>query len=76
MYGGIRQRWLIVHSDHAFEREIKTFKKNLEKALDRNAIDLKYLQNQVFACEADARIVPEKLRFVGYPEFKSQMQHL
>jgi transposase len=55
VYGGIRQRWLIVHSDHAFEREIKTFRKNLVKARDRNAIDLKHLRDQVFACEADAR---------------------
>ena len=60
MYGGIRQRWLIVHSDHAFEREIKTFKKNLEKARERNAIDLKHLRNQIFACEADARKAAER----------------
>jgi transposase len=54
-YGGIQQRWLIVHSDHAFEREIKTLRKNLVKARDRNAIDLKHLRNQVFAC-ADAAV--------------------
>ena len=60
VYGGIQQRWLIVHSDHALEREIKTFKKNLIKARDRNAIDLKHLRNQVFACEADARKAAER----------------
>jgi transposase len=59
-YGGVHQRWLIVHSDHALEREMKTFKKNLEKVRDRNAIDLKHIRNQVFACEADARKAAER----------------
>jgi transposase len=59
-YGSIHQRWLIVHSDHALEREMKTFEKNLGKARDRNAIDLKHIRNQVFACEADARKAAER----------------
>lgn len=59
-YGGGKQRWLIVHSEHAFEREIKTFEKNLEKARDRNAIELKHVRNRVFACEADARKAAER----------------
>jgi transposase len=59
-YGDIRQRWLVVHSDHALEREMKTFEKNLGKARDRNAIDVKHLRNQVFACEADARKAAER----------------
>jgi transposase len=59
-YGDVQQRWLIVHSEHAYEREIKTFEKNLEKARARNAIDLKHIRNQVFACEADARKAAER----------------
>jgi len=30
-YGDIRQWWPIIHSEQAYEREIKTFEKNLEK---------------------------------------------
>lgn len=53
-YGGIEQRWVIVYSTHAYEREIKTFCKNLEKRRDRNEKDFKHLRNQAFGCEADA----------------------
>lgn len=53
-YGGITQRWLIVHSEHAYTREMKTFEKNLEKERSRNEKDLWHLSNQAFACEADA----------------------
>jgi transposase len=53
-YAGVDQRWLIVRSEQACEREMKTFEKNLEKERDRNAKDLKHLRNEVFACEADA----------------------
>jgi len=54
MYGGVKQRWLIIHSEHAYQREIKTFEKNLEKERERVGIDLKHLRNEVFTCEADA----------------------
>jgi transposase len=54
MYGGIKQRWLIIHSEQAYLREIKTFEKNLEKERDRNAKALKHLRNEAYACEADA----------------------
>ena len=54
MYGGIEQRWLIIHSEQAYRREIKTFEKNLEKERDRNAKALKHLRNEAYACEADA----------------------
>lgn len=53
-YGGIRQRWLVVFSQHAYPREMKTFEKNLAKERERKAGDLKHLRNIVFACEADA----------------------
>jgi transposase len=54
-YGDIKQRWLIIHSEQAGKREMKTFMKNLEKKRDRNEKDLKHLRNQSFACEADAQ---------------------
>jgi len=57
-YAGEDQRWLIVLSEQAYEREMKTFEKNLEKERDRNAKDLKHLRGEVFACEADAQRQP------------------
>jgi transposase len=53
-YGGVEQRWLIIFSEQAYQREIKTFEKNLVKERDRNAKALKHLRNEAFACEADA----------------------
>jgi len=53
-YGGIEQRWLIIHSEQACARELRTFEKNLEKERDRNAKALMHLRNEAYACEADA----------------------
>ena len=54
IYAGINQRWLIIYSEQAYKREIKTFEKNLEKERERNATALKHLCNEAFACEEDA----------------------
>ena len=59
-YGGVSQRWLLVYSARAYEREIKTFEQNLTKRRDRNEKDLKHLRNTSFACEADAITAAEK----------------
>jgi len=53
-YGDVQQRWLIIHSEQACFRELKTLEKNLEKERDRNAMALKHLRNEAYACEADA----------------------
>lgn len=53
-YAGVEQRWLIIRSEQAYEREMRTFEKNLRKERDRTAKDLKHLRNEAFACEADA----------------------
>jgi transposase len=58
-YGGVTQRWLLVYSAHAYEREIKTFEKNLAKRRDRNEKGLKHLRNTPFACQADAQAAAE-----------------
>lgn len=54
-YGGIQQRWLLVYSEQAYQREIKTFEKLLskkEKQLDKV---LCHLSKQAFSCEQDAQ---------------------
>ena len=53
-YADIGQRWLVVHSVLAREREMATFDRNLEK-LERAEFDrLGQLSSQEFGCEADA----------------------
>ena len=61
-YGDVRQRWLIIHSEQAYEREIGTFEKNLEKERDRNAKNLKHLRNEFYACSADAEKAAQRFR--------------
>jgi transposase len=60
-YGGISQRWLLVFSKHAYERE----KKTLEKQLAKKDIELEkalwHLSNEVFSCEKDARLALKNL---------------
>lgn len=60
LYADIQQRWLIIFSEKAYNREIKTFERNLDKRRDRNRINLKHLANQSFACKADAINAAEK----------------
>jgi len=53
-YAGVPQRWLLVFSEKAYEREMRTFRKNLEKELEKNAKELKHLRNTAYACAEDA----------------------
>lgn len=53
-YGGVPQRWIVVFSPKAYEREIATFEKNLTKYQEKNKVLLKHFRNQAFACREDA----------------------
>lgn len=53
-YGEIKQRWLLVYSQQAYNREKKTFEKKLKKQEEALNKALWHLGNQVFACEKDA----------------------
>jgi transposase len=53
-YGGVRQRWLLVFSQHAFDREKKTFEKRLTKKTEELEKALWHLGNQSFKCAEDA----------------------
>jgi transposase len=55
IYGGVQQRWLLVHSQHAYAREEKALKKQVQKEFERAQIDLNKLSHQDFDCEHDAR---------------------
>ncbi len=53
-YGGVEQRWLLVYSKQAFEKERKTFEKRVIKQKEELEKAMWHLGNQVFGCEADA----------------------
>jgi transposase len=53
-YGDIKQRWLLVHSDQAYQREKKTLEKNLAKQADSLEKALWHLSHERFCCEQDA----------------------
>lgn len=59
-YGDIAQRWLVVYSQAADEREAKSFARRLVRQREQAEKQLRRLQRRAFACEADAREALEK----------------
>jgi transposase len=53
-YGGVKQRWIVVFSQHAFDREKKTFERRLSKTTEELEKALWHLGNQLFKCSEDA----------------------
>lgn len=60
-YGDIQQRWLLVFSKQAYEREKKTFNKKLKKQDESLENLLWHLGNETFSCESDAKKAVEKI---------------
>ena len=54
-YRGIRQRWIVVFSKQAYEKECKTLENQIQKAEDCLQKEFWHLGNQVFQCECDAK---------------------
>ena len=67
-YGGVKQRWLLVFSEQASQREQKTLEKKLTKQPSQLNQTLWHLQNETFQCEADARKALKPLS-KRYPHF-------
>ena len=53
-YGGVEQRWFLIYSEQAYNREIKTFDKKLLKTDADKAKELKRLSKIKFNCKKDA----------------------
>ena len=53
-YAGIPQRWLIVYSQQAYDREYATLTKNIRRENEKMGKELWHLGNRMFACEVDA----------------------
>jgi transposase len=54
-YAGIKQRWLLVFSGQAYQREEKTLQKKLIKQEDALTKSLRQFSSEIFACEKDAQ---------------------
>lgn len=53
-YGGIPQKWLVVHSVQADNRAFKTIDNKVKKELEKQTAELRKLSKQEFNCELDA----------------------
>jgi transposase len=66
-YAGVAQRWLVVYSQKAYEREYATMAKNIRRENEKMGKELWHLENQAYACEADAlkaaKLFNKKLRY-------------
>ena len=60
-HGGIHQRWLLVFSQQAYEREKKTFMRVLEKEKLELSRRCSHLKNEVFDCPVDAENAAKKI---------------
>ena len=54
-YGEVQQRWLLVYSEQAHQREIKTLEKQLDKQEQQLGKTLRSASKQEFSCEQDAQ---------------------
>ncbi|AKB59724.1 Mobile element protein [Methanosarcina barkeri 227] len=53
-YGGIKQKWIVVHSTEMQKRKDITFERKIQKKVNESQKDLKNLKKIKFACEKDA----------------------
>jgi len=59
-YGGIVQKWVVVHSTEMQKRKDVTFERKIQKKITESQKDLKELNKVEFACEEDARAALER----------------
>lgn len=66
-YGGVEQRWLMVFSEHAYKREIKTLEKNIKKEYEQATKMLRHFNAEVFSCSHDAEVAAaERVKKLKY----------
>jgi transposase len=59
-YGGIEQKWVVVHSTEMQKRKDVTFDRKVQRKVKESQKDLKDLKKIKFACEEDARAALER----------------
>ena len=60
-YADVEQRWLIIFSKKAYEREIKSYEKRYQKKIEKEEKIIKKALKEVFSCQTDATKSIEKL---------------
>lgn len=60
-YGQVPQRWLVVYSSTAWEREVKRLDKQVVRAGEKAGQKLREITQAQFECEADARKAVQRL---------------
>ena len=61
LYGGIRQRWLLVYSQQAYERESKQLDKRVARAEEAAEKEWRALKRNAFQCRTDAQAAAAQL---------------
>jgi len=61
-FKGVHQRWLLVHSDQAYKRELKTLEKQISKEETEAIKTLRHLSQQEFGCSKDASKVISEIK--------------
>jgi transposase len=61
MYHSVHQRWAIIHSEQAYQRENETLNRRIQEERSGQSKALWHLGNQNFQCENDAKKAAEKL---------------
>ena len=59
-YGEVAQRWILIHSEYAASRELKTLTKGIQKEKEAYTKILWHLGNQEFTCDHDALLAAKK----------------
>jgi len=61
-YGNVKQRWVLIYSQHAFAKEIKTLERSINKEYVELEKQLRVLGRQEFKCKHDAEAALKPLR--------------
>jgi len=61
-YGGVNQRWALIHSKSLAASKVKTIEKRSTKALKVAQKELSKLMRQSFSCNTDAQLALDKLQ--------------
>ena len=52
-YGGVLQRWIVVYSEKAYKRQVKTIERRIQKEKEKAETSLWHLSNKEFKCKED-----------------------
>jgi len=65
MYAGIRQRWILVFSEKAYAREMKTLEERINREKERIEKKLWHLSKQGFNCKKNEKVTVKKQKTSG-----------